>query len=66
MPLDDTVLLVSGRTGFEIAQKALAARIPVLASVGAPSTMAIDLAVRSGMTLVGFLRDGRYNLYGGE
>lgn len=64
-PIDDRILLVSGRAGFEIVQKALVARIPVVAAIGAPSTMAVDLAVASGMALIGFLRDGRYNHYNG-
>jgi len=64
IPIDDRILLVSGRAGFEIIQKALVARIGVVAAVGAPSSMAVQLAEESGMLIVGFLRNGRYNAYG--
>ncbi|MBC7772354.1 MAG: formate dehydrogenase accessory sulfurtransferase FdhD [Pyrinomonadaceae bacterium] len=62
-PLDSHVLLVSGRSSFEIMQKALAARVPIVAAVSAPSSLAAQFATGSGQTLVGFLRDRRMNIY---
>ncbi len=66
VPLSRHILLVSGRASFEIVQKAVAAGIPVLAAVSAPSSLAIDLAQASRVALVGFLREGGFNLYSAE
>jgi FdhD protein len=66
IPLSECVLMVSGRGGFEIIQKALVAGIPILASVSAPSSLAVQMARELGMTLVGFLRGQRFVIYSGE
>ena len=66
VPLNDHVLLVSGRGGFEIIQKAIIAGVPVVASVSAPSTLAVQLARELRLTLIGFLRGSRFVIYAGE
>ena len=65
LPLGRTLLAVSGRTSFEIIQKALAAGIPLVVAVGAPSSLAVDLARRFNMSLLGFTRSGGFNVYAG-
>jgi FdhD protein len=65
LPLDDHIVMVSGRSSFEILQKCLAARVPIVCSVSAPSSLAVDVAREFGMTLIGFLRGPRFNVYAG-
>jgi len=65
LPASSSILVVSGRAGYEIVQKAISAGIPLLAAVGAPSSLAVALAREFNLTLVGFLRGDRYNVYAG-
>jgi FdhD protein len=66
LPLSDCVVMVSGRSSFEILQKCLTAGVPVVCAISAPSSLAVDVARQFGMTLVGFLRGNRFNVYSGH
>jgi FdhD protein len=63
--LPSTAVMVSGRTSFELVQKALLARIPIVVAIGAPSSLAIELAKEFNITLIGFLRENKFNIYSG-
>jgi FdhD protein len=63
LPLHECALAVSGRTSYEIVQKAWFAGVPIICAVSAPSSLAIDLAEQAGITLLGFVRNGGFNLY---
>ncbi|NEO99902.1 MAG: formate dehydrogenase accessory sulfurtransferase FdhD [Symploca sp. SIO2E9] len=66
LPLNDSIVLVSGRSSFEILQKCLVAGVPIVCAVSAPSSLAVELAKEFGITLVGFLRGRRFNVYAGK
>jgi FdhD protein len=66
LPASEHGILVSGRTSFELVQKVAMAGVPMLVAVGAPSSLAIDVAREFGITLIGFLRDGRFNIYSAD
>jgi FdhD protein len=66
LPLGDHIVMVSGRSSYEIMQKCLVAGVPIVCAISAPSSLAVDVAREFGMTLVGFLRGNRFNVYAGS
>jgi FdhD protein len=66
LPATDAILAVSGRVAYEIVQKATAAGVVAIVAVGAPSSLAVDAARAAGLTLIGFTREGRFNIYAGR